>query len=255
MGVTVTPAGRSTLRAGIMVHDGRDNVIENNIIVSLCNCAMSMPSQIEFTGYGWWRSYSIDNWCKQYHVLKDLPRKEVASSADPRTVPLPTDAATAAQRRAPEHPQRRRPQPQCLLRFATCPSSMTPATPTSFGSRWDNPSRPASSRSANSSAPTSRRRMPGLRGAPGQIPGRTDLADPRPSTHDTAIATGRLTRARAVRTRVSPIRPRLGTLKAQANLGRASPALKSAEIAVEPGEVDRIAGTRFSVRRRPDTAG
>ncbi|HPA19774.1 MAG TPA: right-handed parallel beta-helix repeat-containing protein [Verrucomicrobiae bacterium] len=96
MGVTVSGnIVARTPRAGIMVHDGRDNVIENNIIVD-CGSGRDEngpTSQIEFSGwntdYGWWRR-EIDNWCRQYDGVKNLPAwKGVPSLRDPRTAPLP----------------------------------------------------------------------------------------------------------------------------------------------------------------------
>lgn len=96
MGVTVTGnIVARTPRAGIMVHDGRDNLIENNIIAE-CGTGRhehGPTSQIEFsgwdTGYGWW-TREIENWSKQYDSVANLPAwRNVASLRDPRAVPLP----------------------------------------------------------------------------------------------------------------------------------------------------------------------
>lgn len=96
MGVTVT--GNIIVRApraGIHVHDGRDNVIENNVIVD-CGTGRhehSPTSQIEFNGwdtsYGWWNR-EIENWSRQYDSVANLPAwRDVATLRDPRKVPLP----------------------------------------------------------------------------------------------------------------------------------------------------------------------
>jgi parallel beta-helix repeat protein len=96
MGVTVTGnIVARTPRSGIHVHDGRDNVIENNIVVE-CGTGRSehgSTSQIEFNGwdtsYGWW-TREIANWSKQYDAVANLPAwRSVASLRDPRKVPLP----------------------------------------------------------------------------------------------------------------------------------------------------------------------
>ncbi|MFA6563214.1 MAG: right-handed parallel beta-helix repeat-containing protein [Verrucomicrobiia bacterium] len=96
MGVTVTGnIVARTPRSGIHVHDGRDNVIANNILVE-CGTGRSehgATSQIEFNGwdtsYGWWKR-EIENWSRQYDSVANLPAwRNVASLRDPRTVPLP----------------------------------------------------------------------------------------------------------------------------------------------------------------------
>jgi parallel beta-helix repeat protein len=96
MGVTVTGnIVARTPRSGIHVHDGRDNVIENNILVE-CGTGQheqGPTSQIEFNGwdtsYGWWKR-EIANWSKQYDAVANLPAwHNVASLRDPRTVALP----------------------------------------------------------------------------------------------------------------------------------------------------------------------
>jgi parallel beta-helix repeat protein len=96
MGVTVTGnIVARTPRSGIHVHDGRDNVIENNILIE-CGSGQhehGAVSQIEFNGwdtsYGWWKR-EIENWGRQYDSVANLPAwRNVASLRDPRTVPLP----------------------------------------------------------------------------------------------------------------------------------------------------------------------
>ena len=94
-------------RAGIHVHDGRDNVIQNNIFVD-CGGGLhesGAMSQIEFSGwdttYGWWQQ-QFANWCRQYDTVTNQPAwQAVASLRDPRTAPLPdghTMLRNAAQR-------------------------------------------------------------------------------------------------------------------------------------------------------------
>ncbi len=82
-------------RAGVHVHDGRDNVIENNIFVD-CGSGRhehGATSQIEFSGWntatGWWQR-EFANWCRQYDSVSNEPAwRGVASLRDPRAVPLP----------------------------------------------------------------------------------------------------------------------------------------------------------------------
>ncbi|OHE77641.1 MAG: hypothetical protein A2107_00340 [Verrucomicrobia bacterium GWF2_62_7] len=96
MGVTVT--GNIVARcprAAIHLHDGRDNVVENNILVE-CGTGRSEhgpTSQIEFNGWetatGYW-TREIANWSRQYDSVANLPAwRNVASLRDPRTVALP----------------------------------------------------------------------------------------------------------------------------------------------------------------------
>jgi parallel beta-helix repeat protein len=96
MGVTVTGnIVARTPRAGIHLHDGRDNLVENNIFVE-CGMGRSehgSTSQIEFNGWetttGYW-TREIANWSKQYDSVANLPAwRSVASLRDPRTAPLP----------------------------------------------------------------------------------------------------------------------------------------------------------------------
>lgn len=96
MGVTVTGnIIARTPRSGIHLHDGRDNVVENNILVE-CGTGRhehGVTSQIEFSGwdtsYGWWKR-EFENWNKQYEAVASLPAwRNVASLHDPRSVPLP----------------------------------------------------------------------------------------------------------------------------------------------------------------------
>ena len=82
-------------RAGIHVHDGRDNVILNNVFAD-CGGGLhesGAMSQIEFSGwdttYGWWQQQFL-NWCRQYDSVTNQPAwQAVASLRDPRTAPLP----------------------------------------------------------------------------------------------------------------------------------------------------------------------
>lgn len=96
MGITVT--GNVVVRApraGIHLHDGRDNRVENNVFVE-CGTGRrenSPTSQVEFNGwdltYGWWQR-EIGNWSVQYDSIKDQPAwKAVPSLRDPRRVHLP----------------------------------------------------------------------------------------------------------------------------------------------------------------------
>lgn len=82
-------------RAGIMLHDGRDNTVVGNTII---DCGFGtfengQTSQIEASGWNtlnpyWQREFG--NWCRQYDELKDQPAwQAVKSFRDPRTVPLP----------------------------------------------------------------------------------------------------------------------------------------------------------------------
>lgn len=96
MGVTVTGnVIARTPRSGIMVHDGRDNVIENNILVD-CGTGQHEEretSLIELSGwdtsYGWWKR-EIENWSGQFDSVANQPAwRTVKSLTDPRNVPLP----------------------------------------------------------------------------------------------------------------------------------------------------------------------
>ena len=96
MGVTVTGnIVARTPRSGIHLHDGRDNLVENNIFVE-CGTGQhehGQTSQIEFNGWetttGYW-TREIENWSKQYDSVANLPAwRNVASLRDPRTVALP----------------------------------------------------------------------------------------------------------------------------------------------------------------------
>jgi hypothetical protein len=74
-------------RAGIHVHDGRHNRIENNIVV---DCGLA---QIELNGWTtatpFW-SRKVDGWVEQWRSVADLPAwKNTNSMQDPRSVPLP----------------------------------------------------------------------------------------------------------------------------------------------------------------------
>ncbi len=82
-------------RAGIHVHDGRDNVIENNVFAD-CGDGRhehGATSLIEFSGwdttYGWWQR-EFANWCQHYDSISNQPAWQAVSSLrDPRSVPLP----------------------------------------------------------------------------------------------------------------------------------------------------------------------
>lgn len=82
-------------RAGIHVHDGRDNVVENNVFAD-CGGGRhehGATSQIEFSGwdttYGWWQR-EFENWRRQYDSVAGQPAwRAVASLRDPRAAPLP----------------------------------------------------------------------------------------------------------------------------------------------------------------------
>ncbi|MBU0609276.1 MAG: right-handed parallel beta-helix repeat-containing protein, partial [Armatimonadetes bacterium] len=77
-------------RGGLHLHDGRDNLIENNIIVG---CG---ENQIEFNGWTtdhffWQRGLNVMGWLKQYEAVADQPawRKEGSTLRDPRKAALP----------------------------------------------------------------------------------------------------------------------------------------------------------------------
>jgi parallel beta-helix repeat protein len=77
-------------RGGIMLHDGRDNRIENNLIV---DCG---EQQIELSGWTvdhffWQRGLDVFGWAKQYDAVAGQPAWQRAGSTlrDPRTAALP----------------------------------------------------------------------------------------------------------------------------------------------------------------------
>jgi parallel beta-helix repeat protein len=77
-------------RGGIHLHDGRDNVIENNIIV---DCGQQ---QIELNGWTvdhffWKRGMEHFGWAKQYDAVADQPawHRESSTLRDPRKASLP----------------------------------------------------------------------------------------------------------------------------------------------------------------------
>lgn len=82
-------------RAGIHLHDGRDNTVENNVFAD-CGGGRhesGATSQIEFSGWdtstGWWQR-EFAHWCEQYDAVSNQPAwQAVASLRDPRAVPLP----------------------------------------------------------------------------------------------------------------------------------------------------------------------
>ena len=83
-------------RAGIMVHDGRFNRIENNIIVDCGFGLYDKGSQIEASGWHsehffWKRGLDDFNWVANYESVADLPawNREGSTLCDPRTTPLP----------------------------------------------------------------------------------------------------------------------------------------------------------------------
>ena len=81
-------------RAGIMLHDGRDNTVIGNTII---DCGFGTfehdeTSQIEASGWNtatpYWQR-EIDNWCRQYDEVKDHPAWQAMKSfRDPRSAPL-----------------------------------------------------------------------------------------------------------------------------------------------------------------------
>jgi parallel beta-helix repeat protein len=77
-------------RGGIHLHDGRDNLIENNLVVG---CG---ENQIELNGWTvdhffWKRGMDIFGWAKQYDAVADQPAWQRPDSTlrDPRTAALP----------------------------------------------------------------------------------------------------------------------------------------------------------------------
>jgi hypothetical protein len=81
-------------RAGLHLHDGRDNAVENNVFAE-CGGGRhehGATSQIEFSGWdtttGWWQR-EFANWCRQYDSVSQSPAwRSMASLRDPRAVPL-----------------------------------------------------------------------------------------------------------------------------------------------------------------------
>lgn len=83
-------------RAGIMVHDGRFNRIENNIVVDCGFGLYDTGSQIEASGWHaehffWKRGLEVFNWVANYESVADLPawNQEGSTLRDPRTTHLP----------------------------------------------------------------------------------------------------------------------------------------------------------------------
>ena len=81
-------------RAGIMVHDGRFNTIENNIIVDCGSGQFDSGGQIEFSGWHvdhfyWTRGMGF-GWVKQYESVAEQPvwHREGSTLRDPRTTAL-----------------------------------------------------------------------------------------------------------------------------------------------------------------------
>ena len=77
-------------RGGLHLHDGRDNLIENNIIV---DCG---EQQIEFTGWTvdhffWKMGMEVNGWAKHYDAVAGQPawHREGSTLRDPRTAALP----------------------------------------------------------------------------------------------------------------------------------------------------------------------
>ena len=248
MGVTVTGnIVARTPRAGIMVHDGRDNVIENNIIVD-CGTGRyehGPTSQIEFsgwdTGYGWWKR-EIDNWCKQYDAVKDLPAwKNVASLRDPRTVPLPDGRTMQRNVARLNILSWNDPQPQAF-RFRNLSFEHNPCDSNLL---WHGgqPIKTGQFKVGEIVGPDIAPPNAGFEGgAPGQIPAGWTWHI-RPSTHDTAIATEDRPHsgARCLRLEGIPDPAKAGNAQPEGESWARIPSLKSAEIAVEPGKVYRIA--------------
>ena len=82
-------------RAGIMVHDGRFNVIENNVIVDCGFSQYGAGSQIEFSGWHtkhffWKRGHGF-GWIKQYESVANQAawHRKGSTLRDPRTTALP----------------------------------------------------------------------------------------------------------------------------------------------------------------------
>ena len=83
-------------RAGIMVHDGRFNRIENNIVVDCGFGPYDTGSQIEASGWHtehffWKRGLEVFNWVANYESVADQPawKQEGSTLRDPRATHLP----------------------------------------------------------------------------------------------------------------------------------------------------------------------
>lgn len=96
MGVTVQGNLVSNCpRGGIHLHDGRDNVVENNVIVDGATGRFDDGAQIELNGWttatGYWtRGLEVFHWAEQYESVVHEPAWQgVTSLRDPRTAALP----------------------------------------------------------------------------------------------------------------------------------------------------------------------
>jgi len=77
-------------RGGIMLHDGRDNVIESNIVVECGQQQIELSGWTTNTGY-WKRGLEVFKWVKRFESVADQPawRREGSTLRDPRTAALP----------------------------------------------------------------------------------------------------------------------------------------------------------------------
>ncbi len=249
MGVTVTGnIVARTPRAGIMVHDGRDNLIENNIIAE-CGTGRhehGPTSQIEFsgwdTGYGWWKR-EIDNWSRQYDSVKDLPAwKSVPSLRDPRAVPQP-DRRTMARNVARGNILYWTESQAQAFRFRNLSFELNPSD-SNLVWHGGQPILTGQLKAGEAIGPDLAPSNAGFeQGAIGAAPAPWAWHI-RPGTNDSAVVSSDRPRSgtRCLRFEGIPDPAKAKDPKLEGESWARIPSIRSAEIAVEPGKVYRVAG-------------